>query len=94
MKTLIIISVFNEEKNIEKCLKSLLNQTHRISQITVVNDGLHVRVNHRNHGMYSSENKVIISDVGSDIKPTKLIDLKNISNVLKKIRTHINKLSL
>ena len=39
MKTLIIIPVFNEEKNIEKCLKSLLNQTHRISQITVVNDG-------------------------------------------------------
>ena len=30
MKTLIIIPVFNEEKNIEKCLKSLLNQTHRI----------------------------------------------------------------
>ena len=52
----------------------------QIEELTVVNDGLHVKVNHRNHGMYSSENKVIISDVGSDIKPTKLTAAYSSSN--------------
>lgn len=40
--------------------------------ITVLSDGLHIRVNHKNHGMYDTENRVIISNVASDIKPTKL----------------------
>ena len=35
-------------------------------------DGLHIKVNHKNHGMYFSDNRVAISDVQSDIKPTKL----------------------
>ena len=35
-------------------------------------DGLHIKVNHKNHGMYYSDNRVAISDVQSDIKPTKL----------------------
>ena len=39
MKILIIIPVFNEEKNLERCLKSFLKQTDPITQITVVNDG-------------------------------------------------------
>ena len=39
MKILVIIPVFNEEKNLEKCLNSFLNQTYSITQITVVNDG-------------------------------------------------------
>lgn len=42
--------------------------------IVTVNDGLHIKVNHRNHGMHASENTVIISNVASDIKPTKLTD--------------------
>ena len=43
-----------------------------ISSIDVESDGLHFQVNHKNHGMYSTENLVVIKDVESDIKPTKL----------------------
>ena len=39
MKILIIIPVFNEEKNIEKCIDSIQNQTHKVSNIILVNDG-------------------------------------------------------
>ena len=35
-------------------------------------DGLHIKVNHRNHGMYFSKNNVKISGVESDIRPTQL----------------------
>ena len=42
------------------------------SPITVVNDGLHIRVNQKNHGMYSSGNTVTIRNVGSDLTPTNL----------------------
>ena len=42
------------------------------TSIVVVSDGLHIKVNHKNHGMYSSNNYVILSDILSDIKPTKL----------------------
>ena len=38
----------------------------------LISDGLHVKVNHKNHGMYSDKNKVTISGAISDIKPTKL----------------------
>jgi len=44
----------------------------QISSIDVESDGLHFKVNHKNHGMYSTQNRVKISDVQSDIKPTKL----------------------
>lgn len=36
-------------------------------------DGLHIKVNHRNHGMHAGENIVKISNVISDINPTKLL---------------------
>jgi hypothetical protein len=42
------------------------------SEILVINDGLHVRVNHKNHGMYFNDNYVILSNVESDVKPSKL----------------------
>jgi len=35
-------------------------------------DGLHIRVNQKNHGMYSDENVVTFTDVSSDINPTQL----------------------
>ena len=41
-----------------------------ISSIDVESDGLHIQVNHKNHGMYSTQNRVKISDVQSDIKPS------------------------
>lgn len=42
------------------------------SEIYVERDGLHVNVNHRNHGMHSRTNIVKISDAISDIAPVKL----------------------
>jgi hypothetical protein len=44
----------------------------QISSVIVENDGLHIKVNHKNHGMYSNNNLVKISGVLPDIKPTKL----------------------
>ena len=40
--------------------------------IRSVTDGLHITVNHKNHGMYHEQNLVTISDVISDTIPTKL----------------------
>lgn len=40
--------------------------------IETISDGLHIKVYHKNHGMYSSQNLVKISDAVSDLKPTKL----------------------
>ena len=35
-------------------------------------DGLHIKVNQKNHGMYSTENVVTLTDVSSDVIPTQL----------------------
>ena len=57
---------------------TVLNSGHggdvQISSIEEVTgkDGLHIKVNHKNHGMYWTDNQVSISGVESDIKPTKL----------------------
>jgi len=40
--------------------------------IETISDGLHVVVNHKNHGMHHKTNRVVISGVESDIIPTKL----------------------
>ena len=40
--------------------------------LTEVSDGLHIKINHRNHGMNFDDNIVRISGVRPDIKPTKL----------------------
>ena len=42
------------------------------SSVQVVNDGLHFTVDHRNHGMHHEINWVELSDVQSDVLPTKL----------------------
>ena len=44
----------------------------RPTDVTVENDGLHIKVNHKNHGMYDDSNTVTISGVMPDTKPTKL----------------------
>lgn len=43
-----------------------------VSPIRVVNDGLHIKIPQRNHGMYSSGNVVTISNVRSEVTPTNL----------------------
>ncbi len=40
--------------------------------IISVTDGLHITVNHKNHGMYHEQNLVTLSDVMGDTIPTKL----------------------
>jgi hypothetical protein len=42
------------------------------SSIVVVENGEHIKVNHRNHGMHSNVNKVIITNVSSDTNSSKL----------------------
>ena len=37
-----------------------------------VNDGLHIKVNQKNHGMYSNQNTVTFSNIQSDVTPTQL----------------------
>ena len=44
-----------------------------ITDIDVVNSGLNIVVNHKNHGMYFTDNYVTVSKVQSDIIPTKLV---------------------
>jgi hypothetical protein len=43
-----------------------------INEITEVNSGTNIVVNHKNHGMYFSENYVTLSDIATDVIPTKL----------------------
>ena len=44
----------------------------QISSVNIDNDGLHFTVDHKNHGMYFSDNQVKISGVRGDVKPTTL----------------------
>ncbi len=57
---------------ITSTLNSVSGGNVQISDINVEKDGLHIVVNHKNHGMYFDENYVIISGVESDVTPTKL----------------------
>jgi hypothetical protein len=43
-----------------------------VDEIITETDGLHIKVDHGNHGMYFDDNLVTISNVQSDIRPTKL----------------------
>lgn len=53
-------------------LNSASGGNAQISDINIDNDGLHIVVNHKNHGMYFDRNYVTISDVQSDIVPARL----------------------
>ncbi|MGA1048636.1 MAG: hypothetical protein ACO3UU_11550, partial [Minisyncoccia bacterium] len=53
-------------------LNSSFGGNVQISDINIDNDGLHIIVNHKNHGMYFEDNYVKISGVESDISPSKL----------------------
>ena len=44
----------------------------QVSTINVDRDGLHVKVDHQNHGMYFDDNLVRITGAETDVKPTKL----------------------
>ena len=57
-----------------KVLNSVNGGDVQVTSLTNVagKDGLHIKVNHKNHGMYWTDNQVEISGAESDIKPTKL----------------------
>ena len=42
------------------------------NSIDIENDGLHIKVNHKNHGMYSGQDLVVLSGIEPDTKATKL----------------------
>jgi len=52
----------------------------QVSSTTVDTDGLHIKVDHKNHGMYFADNLVEISNARSDVKPTKLSTPLDITN--------------
>jgi hypothetical protein len=52
----------------------------QVSATTVDTDGLHIKVDHKNHGMYFADNLVEISNARSDVKPTKLSTPLDITN--------------
>ena len=43
-----------------------------VADVETITDGLHIKVNQKNHGMHSALNRVQVADVASDILPTKL----------------------
>jgi hypothetical protein len=65
----------------------------QISNIDIVSDGLHILVNHKNHGMYSDNNYVTISNTQSDIIPTKLSSALNSTSTSPIILDNVNSLS-
>ena len=42
------------------------------TSIETISDGLHIVVDHKNHGMYHETNRVVISGIEPDVLPTKL----------------------
>lgn len=53
-------------------LNSSLGGNVQISDINIESDGLHVAINHQNHGMYFNDNIVKIADVQPDVPPSRL----------------------
>ena len=52
----------------------------QINSIVEESDGLHFKVYHQNHGMYSTDNRVELFDIESDIPPTRLITEYSVSS--------------
>ena len=55
-----------------------------IKYVNNISDGLHFRVRHSNHGMYSNLDHVVLSGVESDVKPEKItatIDSSSTDNI-------------
>ncbi len=52
----------------------------QVGAVTVDTDGLHIKVDHKNHGMYFADNLVEIFNARSDVKPTKLTTPLDITN--------------
>ena len=64
--------MFDNNAGITTQLNAAQGGNVQIFEIEVDNDGQHVVVDHKNHGMYFSNNFVTISDVHTDVQPVKL----------------------
>ena len=58
--------------NWEVGIGTTVSHSVSVDSIITVSDGLHIKVNHKNHGMYTEKDFVTISDAISDIRPTQL----------------------
>jgi hypothetical protein len=68
------LEYFDSNNNIQQLNSNGINQTY-ISDIELINDfsdGLHIKVNHKNHGMHSKVNNVVIGGVSSDLPPVSI----------------------
>ena len=61
------LSYINSAGSISTITNGLVNYSETIS------DGLHLKVSHNSHSMYSSNNKVILYNIESDVQPEKLL---------------------
>ena len=64
--------MFDNNAGLTTTLNAAQGGNVQIFEIEVDNDGQHVVVDHKNHGMYFSNNFVTISDVHTDVQPVKL----------------------
>jgi hypothetical protein len=61
------IAYINPSNGISTISNGYVNYSEQLS------DGLHFKVNHNNHGMYSDRNKVTVYGIESDVSPEKLV---------------------
>ena len=85
---------YTNNSGLTTTLNSSTGGNVQISNINIVNDGLHVLVNHKNHGMYFDTNYVTISNTQSDIIPTKLSAALNSTSTSPIILDDVSNLSI
>jgi hypothetical protein len=66
------LEYINSSENVIK-LNSGGVYIENIDLVNLYSDGLHIKVNHKNHGMHSTVNRVSISGVESDLPTSKLV---------------------
>ena len=71
-KTMMYFNSVGVAKTLNNDLPGAPGGDVQIDSIQTIDDGLHLKINHSNHGMYFPDNRVIISGVAPDVKPTKL----------------------
>ena len=98
-KVSVYIPCFNEEKHIEKCIKSVLRQTYPIEEILIIDDGctdktiekaskysVKILTNKKNEGLAFSRNKGILkakNEFVASIDSDVILDKKWLENLMK-----------
>lgn len=79
MKITIIIPAYNEEKNIESCLKSILSDKYKDKEIIVVNDDS------------TDKTSEVVKKLARKTKQIKLINKKQNQGIIKAIKSGLDK---